>query len=83
MALPRRAAAVRAFLLAVLIILCPPVLAADVAVQKMPDGSLVIVLSPEKVKACGEQGGCQIVSVEELTDFIRTIKPDLCKQTGI
>lgn len=71
------------WLFAILIILMPPVFAAEPVVTPQPDGSLVITLSVEAVKACAEQGGCRIMSRDQLMEFIERIKPKLCNELDV
>ena len=75
------------FLLSVLIILCPPVFAADApppfTTTPQDDGSVVIVLSPEMVNHCVENGGCRIMSAAQMMNFLREVKPKLCNKREI
>lgn len=72
------------YLLAILIILCPPVFAADpISVIPQPDGTTVIILSPEATKMCEEQGGCKIISRDVFMEYIKQIKPNLCAEKEI
>ncbi len=49
-------------------------------IQTMPqsDGSLLIHINPAMVKLCGDEGGCRVVSVKDLDDWLRALKPNLC-----
>lgn len=55
-------------LLAVLLLVLPLNLMAQMEALVMPqeDGSVLILLPTEAVKACGEQGGCRIVTTRDL-----------------
>lgn len=55
----------------------------EIKVVPQADGSVVFTLSPEKVKACQEQGGCRLLSVAEMEEFIVRIKPKLCSEISI
>ena len=63
--------------LAVLITLFAAGAAAYVAMPQS-DGSALLLLSPERVQECMTQGGCRIVTRQELDEFVRNIKPQLC-----
>lgn len=71
------------FILAILIILCPPVFAAEPVVTPQADGSVVITLPVEIVKMCEEQGGCKIISLEQFLQLMQQIKPKLCNQLDV
>ena len=55
----------------------------DVVVLVQADGSALVVLTAAKVKKCGQEGGCNIVSASEMAQFIKRIKPQLCKQVDL
>lgn len=57
--------------------------APDVTVTLQADGSAVILLTAAKVKKCGEEGGCNIVSAAEMEQFLKQIKPQLCREVDL
>ena len=48
------------------------------AYAPQPDGSLVITLSAETVKACKDGGGCSIMTRDEFNQSVQDMKADLC-----
>ena len=76
---------VASLLLAIVIILCPPVFGAEpqVGVKRMGDGSVVLTLPPEIVKQCESEGGSKLVSRDEMVNFVQKIKPALCNEKEI
>ena len=51
----------------------------DVGILPQPDGSLVVILPASEVKACADQGGCRIMSMQQLDEFIKKNRKHICQ----
>ena len=67
----------------VLLLLALPANAAEVEVLPQLDGSVIILLPAEQVARCQDEGGCRIITVQELEQFLVNIKPQLCNEKSI
>ena len=64
----------------VLLLLALPANAAEVEILPQPDGSVLILLPAEHVARCQAEGGCRIVTAQELEQFLINMKPHLCNE---
>jgi hypothetical protein len=55
----------------------------DVITVPQPDGSAFVIVSAEKMRACEEQGGCFLVSAQQVEAFVLSVKPKLCNQVEL
>ena len=76
-------------LLAIVIILCPPVFGAEpqadetVTIERHVDGSVTFTISLDAVKRCDREGGCDVVSMDMVLRVMKNLKPKICNEKEI
>ena len=50
----------------------------EVSITKNEDGSKTMVLSPESVKICDEQGGCKVLTRDAFMELMKLYTKKIC-----
>ena len=68
----------RALILLAALLALPAYAQEQITIRKQRNGSMVVTVPASKVKSCEAEGGCRILSVKEMADFIESIKTQIC-----